>query len=95
MKDLFGVDGVAPHDRDLALVGTYYDAVALSLAEGILHEAGISFMAKDRGAGGVLHIMTGQNFLGTDLFVRQEQLELALQLLTPTESMSEKEADEE
>lgn len=97
MDHLFGLDDVAPHDEDLSLAGTYFDNPSLILARSLLEDAGIPYLCRDRGAGGAVRVIAGYSLFGTDLFVKNEDLDRALSLLAPeseTETGAEKEAGE-
>lgn len=83
MDRLFGLDNPARADEGLVLVGTYFDNATLSVALSILNEANIPYLQKERGAGGAVRILAGYNMFGTDVFVREEDAETALDLLTP------------
>lgn len=83
MDHLFGLDNPAHADKGLVLVGTYFDNATLSVALSILSEANIPYLQKERGAGGAVRILAGYNMFGTDVFVREEDAETALDLLTP------------
>lgn len=85
MDRLFGLDQPAPADEGLVLVGTYYDNASLTVALSVLNEADIPYLQKERGAGGAVRILAGYNMFGTDVFVREEDAETALDLLTPEE----------
>ncbi len=92
MDRLFGLDRPAHADEGLVLVGTYFDNATLSVALSILTEANISYLQKERGAGGAVRILAGYNMFGTDVFVREEDAETALDLLTPEDG--EEDADD-
>lgn len=83
MDRFFGLDNPAHADEGLTLVGTYFDNATLSVALSILNEADIPYLQKERGAGGAVRILAGYNMFGTDVFVREEDAETALDLLTP------------
>lgn len=83
MDRLFGLDRPAHADEGLVLVGTYFDNATLSVALSVLNEANIPYLQKERGAGGAMRILAGYNMFGTDVFVREEDAETALDLLTP------------
>ena len=85
MDPFLGLDREAPHDEGLVAVGTYFDNASLEVALSLLREAGIPFLAKDRGVGGAVRILAGYNMYGTDVFVREEDEETALELLTPAD----------
>ena len=83
MDHLFGLDRPVHVDEGLVLVGTYFDNATLSVALSVLNEANIPYLQKERGAGGAMRILAGYNMFGTDVFVREEDAETALDLLTP------------
>lgn len=97
MDHLFGLDDVAPHDEDLSLAGTYFENASLLLARSLLEDAGIPYLCRDRGAGSAVRVIAGYSLFGTDLFVKNEDLDRALSLLSPedgTESGEEEETGE-
>ncbi len=95
MDRLFGLDNPAHADEGLVLVGTYFDNATLSVALSILTEANIPYLQKERGAGGAVRILAGYNMFGTDVFVREEDAETALDLLTPEDDGEQTEGDAE
>ena len=94
MSDLFGLKHPAPQDGELELLTTVYDNTLLPIIESILRDTEIPYLLKERGSGGVMKIVMGFSTMGTDVFVRKEQLELATELITPPED-GEAEAEEE
>lgn len=94
MDKLFGLDEPAPHDEGLSLLTTVYDNASLVLTVGILRDAGIPFLLKDRGAGGAMRVIAGYNMFGTDIFVREEDLDTAAALITPPDAEELTENDE-
>lgn len=93
MDSLFGLDRVSAHDESLALLTTVYDPTQLMILESILTDAEIPYLKKERGSGTMMKVIAGFSVFGTDLFVRKEQLELALALIAPSDQ-TEEEADE-
>ncbi|MBQ8357499.1 MAG: hypothetical protein IJX39_06785 [Clostridia bacterium] len=82
MDRFFGLDHPA-NEPTLTHLCTLHDPVTLAIAEEILTEAGLPYLKKERGSGGVVRIMTGFQSFGTDLFVRPEDKERADELLVP------------
>ena len=68
----------------------------LAAIEALLRGADIPYRLSDRGAGGVVRVISGYTMYGTDVYVRVEDLETAKELLTPadTEAIEENESDE-
>ncbi len=85
MDQFFGLDHTHPQNDDLALLTTVYDPSALLILQGILKDAEIPYLARERGSGNSVKIIAGFSVFGTDLYVRREQLELAQALITPPE----------
>lgn len=96
MDRLFGLDSPTTLS-DLVHVGEFHDPVSLAIAKEILTDNGVLFLEKERGAGGVVRILTGYQSFGTDLFVRPEDAEkaadLLLPLLTPADVTDENQED--
>lgn len=85
MSDLFGLKHPVPQDGDLEHVMTVYDNTLLPVVESILRDAEIPYLIKERGSGGVMKVVMGFSMMGTDIFVKREDLEVATALLTPPE----------
>ena len=85
MSDLFGLDSVSAHDKELALLTTVYENTLLPVIESILRDAEIPYLLKERGSGGVMKVVMGFSMMGTDVFVKREDLEVATALITPPE----------
>ena len=91
-KKLFGLDEVAPHDTlHTALLTTTENREELMALETLLHGAGIPYECRERGAGSPLKVIAGYTVYSTDVFVRQDTLEAARELL---EAMSSPDAEE-
>ena len=95
MSDLFGLDRVSPHDGDLELLTTVYDNTLLPVVESILRDAEIPYLIKERGTGGVMKVFMGFSMMGSDIFVKREDLETAMALITPSDEIEEIEEAEE
>lgn len=89
MDRFFGLDSAALQEQGLALLATYYDATGLGLACGLLESAKIPYLCRERGAGGIARLVTGFNLYGTDVYVREADLDTATVLLTPPDKESE------
>ena len=84
---LFGLDKPQkPADPTSALLATAYGNEELAAMEALLRSAEIPYRLCDRGAGGVVRVISGYNMYGTDVFVREEDLETALELLAPVDT---------
>jgi hypothetical protein len=91
---LFGLDKPQkPADPTSALLATAYGNEELAAMEALLRSAEIPYRLCDRGAGGVVRVISGYTMYGTDVFVREEDLEAARELLTPVDT-DEAEAEE-
>ena len=87
---LFGHDRVAPHDPETtAHLITVSGNEELAAVEALLRSAEIAYRTCDRGAGGVVRVISGYTLYGTDVFVRPEDLEDARVLLTPMDAMGD------
>ena len=84
MDAFFGLDHAALDEKDLSLLTTVYDDVLLEIYGDLLTDAGIPFLKKDRGGGTAVRIITGANRYGTDIYVPNEHLQEAHDLLTST-----------
>lgn len=87
MDQLFGLEHTNA-DEGLSLLVTLYDDILLSMYEELLKEENIPYLKKDRGTGNAMRIMMGQSFYGTDIYVPEELLEKALELITPPDGAS-------
>ncbi len=92
MDTLFGLDK-ASEQKGLALVATVFSPAELAVVESILRDADIPYLAKERGAGGAIKIVMGFSMYGTDIFVRENDVETAVALLAPTDKDQEDEED--
>ena len=96
MDLFFGLDKPAIKEEGLSLLATVYDDILLQMYEALLKEDGIPYIKKDRGSGGAMRILMGNNTLGTDIFVPDEALDRAKLLVTyePSDTADEAAADE-
>ena len=81
MDNFFGLDTPAKADKDTALLTTTHDDVEKNIICGILEEEQIPFLAKDRGAGEALRVVSGYSMYGCDIYVPTALLEKANALL--------------
>ena len=81
MDKFFGLDNPAKTDKDTALLTTTHDDVEKNIICGILEEENIPFLAKDRGAGEAVRVVTGYSMYGCDIFVPGDLFEKANALL--------------
>ena len=81
MDKFFGLDNPVKADKDTALLTTTHDDVEKMIICGILEEEQIPFLAKDRGAGEAVRVVTGYSMYGCDIYVPTELLEKANALL--------------
>ena len=82
MDRFFGLDRSADING-LSLLASFYDPVSLSIAEELLHDAGIPYMKKERGSGGAVRVIAGFQTFGSDIFVREEDKERAAETIAP------------
>ena len=81
MDKFFGLDNPAKVDKDVTLLTTTHDDVEKNIICGILEEENIPFLAKDRGAGEAVRVVTGYSMYGCDIFVPGDLFEKANALL--------------
>ena len=83
LDELFGLEKnhkIAFGD-DVDLLTTVYDEGSLAIIRGLLEAENIPYLAKERGSGSAMRIMTGFSMFGTDIFVPVAALERARELL--------------
>lgn len=86
LDKLFGFDRPAqPNDEVSELLITVHGNEELAAVEAMLRSAEIPYRLMDRGAGGVVRVISGYTMYGTDVFVRPEDVETARELLKPVE----------
>ena len=86
LDKLFGFDRPAqPNDEANELLITVHGNEELAAVEALLRSADIPYRLLDRGAGGVVRVISGYTMYGTDIFVRPQDAETARELLTPVE----------
>ena len=90
LDKLFGLEKpVKTTGETGALLTTAHSNEELAAIEAMLRSAEIPYRLMDRGAGGVVRVISGYNMYGTDVFVREEDLETAQELLTPVDEIPE------
>ena len=83
---MFGFDRPAqPNDEVSELLITVHGNEELAAVEAMLRSAEIPYRLMDRGAGGVVRVISGYTMYGTDVFVRSKDVETARELLKPVE----------
>ena len=95
MDDLFGLDKISAHDKDLELLTTAYDPTYLAIVESILSDANIPYLKKDRGSGAAVRVIMGYSMFGTDVFVLKEHIEPATELIAVPDEEQNEEIDED
>ena len=86
LDKLFGFDRPAqPNDEVSELLITVHGNEELAAVEAMLRSAEIPYRLMDRGAGGIVRVISGYTMYGTDVFVRSEDVETARELLKPVE----------
>ena len=87
MFDLFGLE--KPHkisDGDeVSHLITVYDVAVLGIVRGLLEDADIPYLVRERGTGSAMRIMTGFSLFGTDVFVPANALDVAKGLIAGLE----------
>jgi hypothetical protein len=82
-------------DETGVLLTTAHGNEELAAIEALLRSAEIPYRLSDRGAGGVVRVISGYTMYGTDVYVREQDVETAQELLTPVdEQMPVDEVDE-
>ena len=95
MDSLFGLDAPANIGDGFAVLTTVFSNEELIVVRGLLESADIPFLAKARGSGGAVGVIMGFNMYGTDIYVREEDLEAAEQLLSADEFAEESDIEPE
>ena len=89
---LFGLDKPQkPVDDVSELLTTAYGNEELAAIEALLRSAEIPYRLCDRGAGGIVRVISGYTMYGTDVFVREEDAQTARELLTPVDEQEDAE----
>lgn len=87
MSDLFGLE--KPHkisDGDeVSHLITVYDVVVLGIVRGMLEDASIPYLVRERGTGSAMRIITGFSMFGTDVYVPTHALTVAKALVAGLE----------
>jgi hypothetical protein len=81
MDQFLGLDNPTKGDKNTVLLTTTHDDVEKMIICGILEEEKIPFLAKDRGAGEAVRVVTGYSMYGCDIFVPAALYEKANALL--------------
>jgi len=81
MDLFFGLDKPATLIEGVALLTTVYGNADLCIIRSILESEGIPHRVRDRGAGGVVRLVTGDSAFGSDILVPEDKLEEATALL--------------
>lgn len=93
---LFGLEKPTPHTEVTgALLTTANGNEELAAIEALLRSADLPYRLFDRGAGGVVRVISGYTMYGTDVYVREEDLETARELLMPADVLDEDDATDE
>ena len=98
LDKLFGLDKshkISEGD-EVDLLITTFDQGELAVVRSILEAENIPYLARERGSGSMVKIVTGFTMYGTDVFVPKAALERAQDLLENLENFDESQvADEE
>lgn len=95
MDTFFGLNGTNPGVDNVKLLTTVYDNGSLAIIRSLLDSAKIPYMAKDRGAGEVVKIITGIPMFGTDIYVPEDCYEVAVALVFPECDDDDEDASDE
>ena len=95
MGSIFGLDSPADIGKGFTAVITAFSNEELIVIKSILEDADIPYLAKARGTGSAVGVIMGFNIYGTDIFVRDEDLEAAKQLLFFEENEDEQNEESE
>lgn len=76
---------------ELVLLRSLVDNYEMDLVSGLLEEANIPFIVKERGSGGYMKIIGGSSVFGTDIYVDKEAYEKAEEVLDVIEWDEEEE----
>ena len=80
---------------EVELLTTVYDEGSLAIIRSLLDAEEIPYLAKERGSGSAMRIMTGMSVFGTDIFVPVSALERAKSLMPELDEDCEIPEDEE
>ena len=96
LDKLFGLDKPEKTTEETGvLLTTAHGNEELAAIEALLRSAEIPYRLTDRGAGGVVRVISGYTMYGTDVFVRQQDLETAQELLAPVDEEANEPSEEE
>lgn len=96
LDKLFGLDKPEKTTEETGvLLTTAHGNEELAAIEALLRSAEIPYRLTDRGAGGVVRVISGYTMYGTDVFVREEDLETAQELLAPVDEEANEQSEEE
>lgn len=93
---LFGLEKPVPHEEVTgALLTTAHGNEELAAIEALLRGADIPYRVFDRDAGGIVRVISGYTMYGTEVYVPEDQLETAKELLTPVDAVDEQEEQDD
>ena len=69
------------YGTEIDLLVTVTDNAMLAMVRGLLDDAEIPYLVRERGSGGVVRMVTGISWFGTDIFVPTDALEAARELI--------------
>ena len=93
MDAIFGFDRPSKQEG-LVSVAVVYSPEELAVIKTVLDSAEIPFLAKDRGSGGLVRVVMGHSLYGTDIFVREEDAEVASALLVPVDDTEDEQEND-
>lgn len=86
LDKLFGLDKPEKTtEKTGVLLTTAYGNEELAAIEALLRSADIPYRLSDRGAGGVVRVISGYTMYGTDVYVREQDVQTAQELLSPVD----------
>lgn len=97
LDKLFGLDKshkISEGD-EVDLLITTFDQGELAVVRSILEAENIPYLARERGSGSMVKIVTGFTMYGTDVFVPKAALERAQDLLENLENFDESQVTDE
>ena len=69
------------YGTEIDLLTTVKDNAMLAMIRGLLDDAEIPYLVRERGSGGVVRMVTGISWFGTDIYVPTDALEEAKELI--------------
>jgi hypothetical protein len=86
LKKLLGLEKPTEDKSTGVLLTTAHGNEELAAIVALLRAADIPFRTAEQGAGDVVRVIAGYNMYGTAIYVHEEHLETARELLTPVDA---------